>query len=122
QARKVANMLGAKSIRFGNLPDNRFDTVALLEIVKKVEGWIREFQPQIVYTHHGGDLNKDHRLTFQSVLTAVRPVPGCTLAELYSFEVASSTEWAFQQFMPTFKPNVFYDVETTLALKVKSLE
>ena len=60
-----------------------------------------------VYTHHGGDLNVDHRLTFQAVLTATRPQPGMTVRSLHSFEVPSSTEWAFDG---SFQPNVFQDV------------
>jgi len=121
-ARAIAAMLGAKSIVFGGLPDNRFDTVALLDIVKRVEGWVRDVDPEVVYSHHAGDLNVDHRVTFQAVLTATRPVEGCGVKALYAFEVASSTEWAFQQITPPFKPNVFEDVAGTIDLKVRALE
>lgn len=121
-ARAVAAMLGAKSVAFGGLPDNRFDGVALLDVVKRVEGWVREVEPEVIYTHHPGDLNVDHRVTFQAVLTATRPVPGCRVEELYAFEVASSTEWAFQRLTPPFTPNVFEDVAETIELKVRSLE
>ncbi|OGA65832.1 MAG: hypothetical protein A3G81_20895 [Betaproteobacteria bacterium RIFCSPLOWO2_12_FULL_65_14] len=121
-ARGVAGMLGAKSLVFGNMPDNRFDQVVLLEIVKIVERWIRDVDPEVVYTHHPGDLNIDHRVAFQAVLTATRPVPGCRVKELYSFEIASSTEWAFQQFAPVFKPNVFEEITSTLDLKLQCLE
>jgi len=121
-ARAVAAMLGAKSVVFGALPDNRFDTVALLDIVKCVEGWVRDLDPEVVYTHHPGDLNVDHRLTFQAVLTATRPVPGCRVRELYAFEVASSSEWAFGRLAAPFSPTVFEDVASTLELKVAALE
>ena len=121
-ARGVAGMLGAKSLVFGNLPDNRFDQVVLLEIVKIVERWIRDVDPEVVYTHHPGDLNIDHRVAFQAVLTATRPVPGCRVKELYSFEIASSTEWAFQQFAPVFKPSVFEEITSTLDVKLQCLE
>ena len=121
-ARAVAGMLGAKSVVFGRLPDNRFDTVPLLDVTKRVEGWIREADPEVVYTHHGGDLNVDHRVAFQAVLTATRPTPRCRVREVYAFEVASSTEWAFQQLTPTFRANVFEDVTGTIELKVQCLE
>lgn len=121
-ARAVAGMLGAKSIGFGGLPDNRFDTLALLDIVKRVEAWVRELAPEVVYTHHGGDLNVDHRLTFQAVLTATRPMPGCPVRELYAFEVASSTEWAFGRLAAPFTPTVFEDAASTIELKVAALE
>ncbi len=122
EARAVAGMVGAKSIAFGNMPDNRFDEMALLDVVKRVEGWVRDLEPEGIYTHHPGDLNIDHRIAFQAVLTATRPVPGCPVRDLYSFEVASSTEWAFQQLTPPFKPNVFEDVTSTIDLKAQCLE
>jgi LmbE family N-acetylglucosaminyl deacetylase len=121
-ARAVGAMLGAKSVAFGGLPDNRFDTVALLDVVKRVEGWVRDLEPEVIYTHHRGDLNVDHRVTLQAVLTATRPVPGCPVKEVYAFEVASSTEWAFQQIAGAFSPTVFEDVAETIELKVRALE
>jgi LmbE family N-acetylglucosaminyl deacetylase len=121
-ARAVAGMLGAKSVAFAELPDNRFDTLALLDIVKRVEGWVRELDPEVVYTHHPGDLNVDHRLTFQAVLTATRPVPGCRVREVYAFEAASSTEWAFGRLASPFSPTVFEDVTSTIDLKIACLE
>jgi len=121
-ARAVASLLGAASVAFGRLPDNRFDGVPLLDVVRCVEGWIRDVGAEVIYTHHGGDLNVDHRLTFQAVLTATRPVPGCGVREVYAFEVASSTEWAFQQLAPVFRANVFEDVTDTIDLKMRCLE
>ena len=114
----VADMLGVKSVRFANLPDNRFDTVALLDIVKQVEHWLEDVAPDAVYTHHPGDLNVDHRLTFQAVLTATRPLPEAGVRELYAFEVPSATEWAFQRLEPPFRPSVFEDVTDTIELKL----
>jgi len=117
-ARAVGGMLGAKSVSFADLPDNRFDTVALLDVVKQVERWLADTAPDVVYTHHPGDLNVDHRLTFQAVLTATRPLPGAGVKELYAFEVPSATEWAFQRLEPAFRPSVFEDVGDTLELKL----
>ena len=54
--------VGFEKVLFENLPDNRFDTLDLLDVVKKVEKIISELRPNIVYTHHGGDLNIDHQL------------------------------------------------------------
>jgi hypothetical protein len=41
---------------------------------------------------------------------------------LYAYEVASSTEWAFQQFSPVFQPSLFLDISQTLDLKIKAME
>lgn len=122
QSRLAAKELGVSDVSWFGLPDNRFDSVDLLEIVKVVEGLIRRVQPTVVYTHHPGDLNIDHRLTFQAVLTATRPLADCTVRALYSFEVPSSTEWAFGKVTPPFSPNVFVDISSTLGQKIRALK
>lgn len=120
-SRAVAKLLGARVVALEGLPDNRFDTVPLLDIVKKVEGLVKQYQPHAIYTHHPGDLNIDHALTFRAVMTATRPVSGCPVSEIYTFEVASSTEWAFQRFEPAFRPNVFVDVSAFLDKKIHGM-
>ena len=120
-SRRVADLLAVKELSMHGLPDNRFDSLDLLEVIKIVEELIQRFRPDAIYTHHGGDLNVDHQIVSRAVLTATRPVTGHIVRELYMFEVASSTEWAFQQLAPIFKPNVFVDIEATLALKLEGM-
>lgn len=120
-SRRVAALLGVKDLFLHGLPDNRFDTVPLLNVVKIVEDAIARVQPQVVYTHHSGDLNIDHDITSRAVLTATRPVPGCSVKEVLAFEVPSSTEWAFQQYEPVFRPTVYVDVHATMDLKIKAM-
>jgi LmbE family N-acetylglucosaminyl deacetylase len=122
EARSSGKILGAKEVVFASLPDNRFDTVAMLDIVKIVEGWVKDFEPDVVYTHHDGDLNVDHSATFRAVLTATRPMIGETVREVYAFEVASSTEWAFQSIGQPFRPNTFVDITATIDRKIEALE
>ena len=117
----AADVVGAAGVSLHGLPDNRFDSVDLLDIVKVVERLIDEHQPTVVFTHHGGDLNVDHRLTHQAVLTATRPVPGQVVADVYAFEIPSSTEWAFQRFEPAFRPTFFGEVETWLDRKLAAM-
>jgi len=121
-ARRVADLFGVKELFTFNFPDNRFDTVPLLDIVKKLEKLIQDIQPKIIYTHHGGDLNIDHVITFRAVLTATRPIQNCPVREIYAFEIPSSTEWAFGQFSGAFSPNVFMDIRDTLELKIKAMQ
>lgn len=122
KGKKAAICLGAKNISFCRLPDNRFDTIPLLDVVKKIEKVIESFQPEVVYAQHGGDLNIDHAITFRAVMTAVRPLDVSCVKELYGYEAASSTEWAFQQFEPSFKPNIFVDISNTLKDKIKAIK
>lgn len=121
RSRRAGELLGAKDLFLQSLPDNRFDTVALLDIVKIIEEWIDKLQPEVIYTQHGGDLNIDHALVYRATLTATRPLAGSPVKELYAYEVPSSTEWAFSQFQPPFQPNVFVDISSTLDVKIQAM-
>jgi LmbE family N-acetylglucosaminyl deacetylase len=120
-AHKALSILKAKPISFLDLPDNQLDKIPLLEIVKKIENVVQSFQPQIIYTHHFGDLNIDHAIVHRAVMTACRPLPSQHyLKEIYAFEVLSATEWALGQ--NHFVPNLFVDVNPYWDLKLQSLE
>jgi len=122
QAHAAAAKVGVKNIHLHNLPDNRLDTVPLLDVVKIVEDLVERIQPQVIYTHHAGDLNVDHGVIHRAVLTATRPIAGQPVREIYAFEVPSSTEWAFQRIEPAFRPNVFVDITGTIEAKVAAME
>lgn len=104
---KAAAAVGIREVYFENFADNRFDSVSLLDIVKAVEKRIGQLRPSIVYTHHGGDLNVDHQITYRAVLTATRPMADQPVREIYAFETVSSTEWNFSYRDSQFSPNVF---------------
>lgn len=94
----------------------------LLDIIKEVDKYIQRLKPQIIYTHHYGDLNIDHRRTFEAVITASRPVGEYPVKEIYCFETPSSTEWNFKYGGNVFKPNVFIGIDDTIDAKLKAME
>ena len=117
QSRNSGGIIGFKHMYFESLPDNKFDTVPLLDICKAVEKYIEKINPDIIYTHHGKDLNIDHRMTHEAVKTACRPP---VTREIYAFETPSSTEWTFDG---SFGPNVFVEVdEIELSRKFAALK
>jgi LmbE family N-acetylglucosaminyl deacetylase len=119
--RKAAALLGASELALEDLPDNRFDSLDLLAVVKIVESMICRFKPAALYTHHGSDLNLDHSVTFRAALTACRPMAGSPVKTLRCFEVASSTEWAFGRVGPCFAPDYFVDISGTLEDKLAAM-
>jgi len=119
-AKHAHKILGIKQSFMLGFPDNRMDTVPLLNIVQKLEQVVDDVQPQIVYTHHNGDLNIDHRITHQATLTACRPVPGSPVKEIYAFEVLSATEWNAPGICP-FIPSIFVDISDHLETKMQAL-
>ena len=118
----ASKMLGVNEPSILNLPDNKFDTVPFLEIVKLVEKSIRQHRPKVIFTHSAGDLNIDHSIVHRAALTATRPMSDCFVKEIYAFEIPSSTEWSFNQFVSSFNPNYYVDITDTLEIKLKVCE
>lgn len=122
QARDHAlEILGVTKFHALDFPDNRMDSLPLLEIVQPLEEIILSTAPSMIYTHHSGDLNIDHRITHQAVMTACRPLPGSSVTEILTFEVMSSTEWNTPYEAP-FNPNLYVDIEHYLYLKTRALQ
>jgi len=122
QSKDVAKKIQAKKLYMTMLPDNRFDSLDLLDIIKKIEQVKNEVSPDIVYTHHAHDLNIDHQKTFSATLTAFRPKPNEKKVSIFCFETLSSTECQFSSSEMIFKPNRFIVIdEKSLNLKTEAL-
>jgi LmbE family N-acetylglucosaminyl deacetylase len=121
-AASAADILGAKPPRFGSFPDQRLDSVDALDITKVIEDEIEGAAPSVVYTHHGNDLNKDHRIVHDACLAAARPLPGSPVRELYTFETLSSTEWSSGATGGGFWPQRFVEISEQLERKQKALK
>jgi len=109
-AKTAGRALGAKEIILYEFPDQKFDSVPLLEIIQKIEPLIYSKKPNIVYSHCPYDLNIDHRVTFQAVMTACRPGPNIPVKKLLAFETLSSTEWQVKDQTNSFCPNEYNDI------------
>lgn len=119
---KASKVIGYENIQFVGLPDNRMDSVNLIEVIKVVASHIDRVKPDVIYTHHHGDLNIDHRIVFDAVITAARPIERTFVKEIYCFETPSSTEWNFGRSDAAFNPNVFVDIGETLGRKMEAIK
>ncbi|MCV3443957.1 PIG-L family deacetylase [Campylobacter sp. CNRCH_2016_3089] len=115
---KANNLLGIKKVFRKFFPDNAFDKIPLLEIVKSIEEVKNEIKPNIIFTHYEKDLNIDHQITYKATITATRSLQEESVKEIYSFEILSSTEWNYPL---SFQPDVFFDISETLDLKLKAM-
>ncbi|MEM9681366.1 MAG: PIG-L family deacetylase [Bacteroidota bacterium] len=112
-----------ESVEVYNFPDNRFDSVALLDIIKVVEKEKQVFEPEIIFTHHGGDVNIDHQRTFEAVITACRPLETEQVRTIITFETMSGTEWRASSDPKHFIPNMFLEIsEKDLQAKIDAME
>lgn len=118
----AAKCLGAKSCRTFTLPDNRFDSIALLDVIKVVEGLRQAIDPDIVFTHHVGDMNVDHGVLANAVMTAFRSLPEEKARFLLAGEVLSSTDYSIGLKGCGFEPNWWIPVaEADVAAKQQAL-
>ena len=104
-----------------DLPDQRFATRALVDVTHLVEAVKSELAPDVVFCHHAGDLNEDHQVVAQAVLTAFRPIPDARPVTLLGFETLSSTEWNATPGAAAFVPNWFEDASAGLDRKLAAM-
>lgn len=130
QIRRASKILGVRDIQQFDYPNIRMNTIPTIELVQAIESAIIRFKPNIVYTHHGGDLNEDHRIIFSATMAAIRlperhpqeNLPRTMIREVLTYEVLSSTEWSTPIPSTAFSPNVFVDITDTIDEKIESLK
>ena len=120
-AKRAAEIIGYRSISFESFPDNRMDSVDLLDVIHVLSQHIERVRPNVILTHHFGDLNVDHRICFQAVITACRPLQDCPVETILSYETPSATEWNFPYTKNVFSPNVFVDISEHMETKLAAM-
>lgn len=113
----VAKLVGYHQPVFLGYRAMTLDQMNELERNIAVTHAINAVNPDIVYTHHAGDINTDHRAVARAVAVACRPVGGHPRRVL-AFETPSSTEWGG---LPPFVPNVFMDIGDVLDAKLEAM-
>jgi len=118
--RAAAEVLGYKELHFLNLKDERLDECEL-DVIVPIEDCVNRVRPNIVYTHHRGDVNQDHRVVFRASLVACRSIAPHKVSRFLSYEVPSSTEQAppFPEY--AFSPNVYVEIATYMERKLEAL-
>lgn len=129
QVHAAKNIVGIKEILFFDFPNIQMNTVPTLKVVQAIEEAIVRFKPEIIYTHHTGDVNDDHHVTFRATMAAMRlpergNIPGLPrnlIKEVLCYETPSSTEWAPPLSGTAFLPNVYVDISNFLDKKLAAL-
>lgn len=120
ELKAAADIIGATPHQL-DLPDNRFDSMDLLDVVHRLETLKAEIRPDLVFTHHHGDLNVDHGVTCRAVLTAFRPLPDEHPVTIAAGETLSSSEWNVPSIGAPFTPNWFVNASPGLERKVAAM-
>jgi LmbE family N-acetylglucosaminyl deacetylase len=100
-------VIGIKNHIFENRLCTRFDELPLLNLVKSIEREIKSFRPNVIFTHNRSEVNIDHKLTYDAVEVACRPINKKFLKQVYSFEIVCSGNWKFEK---NFSPTTYVDI------------
>ena len=114
QCKKSGKILGITNYTFLDFPDMKLDSVSHLEINRELEKIIKKFNPKIVYTTSRHDINKDHRIAFESTLVVTRP-QSSNVKQVFSYETTGMT-------ISQFSPTVFEDISKEFKYKIKSFK
>ena len=121
--KSALKVIGYQELSVYDFPDNRFDSVDLLDLIKVIEKEKLDFDPEIIFTHHGGDVNIDHQRTFEAVVTACRPMSHEKVKTIITFETPSGTEWRASSDPRHFIPNLFFSISASnIEAKIKGME
>ena len=109
--------LGVLDVQFAGWADQKLDTLPILDITQWIEAILDGFRPQVIFTHHRGDINRDHRIVHEATLTAARPYSTPYVKRILCYETPSATEWAGPYTEDCFTPNVYVDITQHLDSK-----
>lgn len=121
-ASEVSRILGVATWGVGGFPENRSDTIPLVDLVATVERKIKEVAADTLYVPHHGNLNIDHQTAAKAAVTAARPAPGQSVSAIYGYEILSSTDWAIQDPATAFLPIRHLDIARVLDRKLAALQ
>lgn len=115
-------ILGITKTYFLDFLTAKLDAVPQKELNDSITNIVKELKPEKVYVPYGGDLSKEHRLTFEAALVATRPKHNSTIKKILLYETLSETEWGRGFTKKMFIPNVYVDISNTLKYKLKAMQ
>lgn len=118
---KAHKLLKIKETFFLQFPTVQLETVPRYKINGKINDLMQMIKPEIVFIPHFGDMQKDHGITSESVMVAVRPKYENNVRYVYSYETLSETEWNIPHASNVFIPNTFIDISDYLDKKLDAM-
>ena len=114
--RESHRVLGVKKSYVADFGCMRFKDADHHEIVRFIESCIREYQPDVLVTHHPADIHIDHGIVAECCLEAAKlpqrqTVSVSPISKVLFMEVPSSTDWNISTANGYFIPNVFVPVD-----------
>jgi N-acetylglucosamine malate deacetylase 1 len=122
ELRAAHQILGVADVQFLDFPAPKLDSIPGYVLADSINKAIRSQSSEVVYLPHKGDLHADHRAVFEATLVAARPIDGCPVRRLLSYETLSETDWSPPTGSDVFIPTVFVDISSYLETKLAAME
>ncbi len=119
--KKCHEFLGIKKTFFLDFPAADLESVKRYKLNDAIMGVLREVTPDEVFIPHIGDMQKDHQITVDACMVALRPKYFPQVKKIFAYETLSETDWNLPNVANAFIPNVFVNIEKTLEIKKKAL-
>lgn len=121
ELREAHRVLGVSSAQFLDFPAPRLDVVPGHELADAIGRVVRALVPELMYIPHRGDIHTDHQAVYRAALVAARPIDGCPVRKILSYETLSETEWAAPSGDQSFVPTVYVDIGEYLEDKLQAM-
>ena len=122
EAYSAFSVLGVERSEFLEIPATMIGDQPLHEVNARISKVVNDFNPHIVLCPYP-DRHIDHRLVFDSVMVATRPVGvGRDIEIVAAYETLSETHWNAPHIEPNFTPNWVVDISDHISKKLNALE
>lgn len=122
EASNAFAILGISDSTFLEIPATFLGNEPVHVLNERIGAVIRATRPHVVLCNYP-DRHIDHRLIFDSVMVATRPVGvGTEIELLAAYETLSETHWNAPHVEPNFVPNWVVDISAFVEKKLRALE
>ena len=121
EAYAAFKVLGVEKSEFLEIPATMIGDQPLHEVNGRISKIVSDFNPHIVLCPYP-DRHVDHRLVFDSVMVATRPVGvGRDIEIVATYETLSETHWNAPHIEPNFTPNWVINITEQIDKKLEAL-
>ena len=122
EANQAFKILRVANSKFLEIPATMIGDVPINELNNKINQMVSDVKPHMVFCPYP-DRHIDHRLIFDSVMVATRPIGiGKKIEILATYETLSETHWNAPHIEPNFTPNWVVDITDYIETKLKALK
>jgi len=120
-ALRAHKILGINETRFFDFCAPELDLCSIATMSEAISSIIKEYNINIMYIPHRGDIHHDHKAVFNASIVAAHPVGNYTVREIYAYETLSETEWAPPFADDAFIPTYFVNIADEISDKINAL-